>query len=61
MKKEQCATPTFEAENPASTATPAPTASDSGDDRPAGLKAVTGSWNANWDLHSINYDELLSG
>jgi hypothetical protein len=52
---------TLEAESTAPAAAPAPTATDAGDDRPAGLKAVTGSWNTNWDLHSIDYDELLSG
>jgi hypothetical protein len=25
------------------------------------LRGVTSSWNTNWDLHTIDYDELLSG
>jgi hypothetical protein len=32
-----------------------------GDDRPERLKRVTSSWNTNWDKHTIDYDELLSG
>jgi hypothetical protein len=31
------------------------------DDRPARLKSVTASWNTNWNRHSIEYSELLSG
>jgi hypothetical protein len=32
-----------------------------GDDRPARLRAATRGWNTNWEIHSIDYDELLSG
>jgi hypothetical protein len=31
------------------------------DDRPAGLKSATEGWNTNWNRHTIQYDELLSG
>jgi len=31
------------------------------DDRPARLKSVTASWDTNWNRHTIDYDELLSG
>ncbi len=31
------------------------------DDRPGGLRAVTGSWQTNWNRHTIDYGELLSG
>ena len=31
------------------------------DDRPAGLKNVTAGWNTNWNKHTIEYDDLLSG
>ncbi len=31
------------------------------DDRPRRLRGATSSWNTNWDLHIIDYDELLSG
>jgi hypothetical protein len=31
------------------------------DDRPQQLRSLTTSWNTNWNLHNINYDEILSG
>lgn len=31
------------------------------DDRPEQLRRVTGSWNTNWNKHTIDYDEILSG
>ncbi|MEW5961272.1 MAG: DUF3179 domain-containing protein [Chloroflexota bacterium] len=31
------------------------------DDRSSGLRAVTGSWQTNWNRHTIDYGELLSG
>jgi hypothetical protein len=31
------------------------------DDRPSRLKAATSSWNTNWNRHTIDYNELLSG
>ena len=31
------------------------------DDRPLRLKSVTAAWNTNWNRHTIEYDELLSG
>jgi hypothetical protein len=31
------------------------------DDRSAGLQRATNSWNTNWNKHTIQYDELLSG
>lgn len=31
------------------------------DDRPDGLRAATRSWNTNWNKHTIEYTELLSG
>jgi hypothetical protein len=31
------------------------------DDRPTQLKRVTDSWNTNWNKHTIEYTELLSG
>ena len=31
------------------------------DDRPARLQSVTADWNTNWNRHTIEYDELLSG
>jgi hypothetical protein len=31
------------------------------DDRPKRLQAVTSSWNTNWNKHTIQYSELLSG
>jgi hypothetical protein len=31
------------------------------DDRPSRLKAATSSWNINWNRHTIDYNELLSG
>jgi hypothetical protein len=32
-----------------------------GDDRSDRLRLLTASWNTNWDLHTIDYDEILSG
>ena len=32
-----------------------------GDDRPDRLRALTSAWNTNWELHTINYQEILSG
>ena len=32
-----------------------------GDDRPDRLRALTSSWNTNWELHTINYQDILSG
>lgn len=32
-----------------------------GDTRPAQLRALTGSWNTNWERRTIEYDEVLSG
>ena len=32
-----------------------------GDDRPARLKSLTSDWNTNWNKHTIDYAELLSG
>ena len=31
------------------------------DDRPDQLKSLTRNWNTNWALHTINYDDILSG
>ena len=31
------------------------------DDRPSRLRTATASWNTNWNKHTIQYDELLSG
>ena len=31
------------------------------DDRPDQLRTLTRSWNTNWNLHTVSYDELLSG
>lgn len=31
------------------------------DDRPEDLRFVTEDWNTNWERHTINYEELLSG
>jgi hypothetical protein len=31
------------------------------DDRPGRLRAATAGWNTDWNKHSIDYDELLSG
>jgi len=31
------------------------------DDRPGQLRAATNSWNTNWNRHTIEYNELLSG
>jgi hypothetical protein len=32
-----------------------------GDDRPDRLRLLTDSWGTNWELHTIDYDEILSG
>ncbi|MGD9145382.1 MAG: DUF3179 domain-containing protein [Anaerolineae bacterium] len=66
-EEEPAAAPTATEEEP----TVAPTATETesnpeagvlaGDDRPARLRAATRGWNTNWEIHSINYDELLSG
>jgi hypothetical protein len=32
-----------------------------GDDRPDRLRGATSNWNTNWNKHTIEYDELLSG
>lgn len=31
------------------------------DDRPQQLRALTDHWNTNWERHTIDYDEILSG
>jgi len=31
------------------------------DDRNPNFKALTSSWNTNWNLHTVQYDEILSG
>ena len=31
------------------------------DDRSPSLQQLTSSWNTNWELHSVSYDEFLSG
>ncbi len=31
------------------------------DDRPARIRTATSSWNTNWNRHTIDYNELLSG
>lgn len=31
------------------------------DDRSSGLKSWTASWNTNWELHTVDYAEILSG
>jgi len=31
------------------------------DDRPGRLKSATSTWNTNWNRHTIDYNELLSG
>lgn len=31
------------------------------DDRPERLRRVTSSWNTNWNMHIVAYDEILSG
>ena len=31
------------------------------DDRPSRLRSATRGWNTNWNRHTIDYDELLSG
>jgi hypothetical protein len=31
------------------------------DDRPEQLRRLTQAWNTNWNLHTISYDEILSG
>ena len=31
------------------------------DDRPANIRSATGSWNTDWNRHTIQYNELLSG
>jgi hypothetical protein len=50
---------------PAATASiPAPAAEKgilTEDDRPARLQGVTADWSTNWNRHTIEYDELLSG
>ena len=32
-----------------------------GDDRPDRLRSLTSSWNTNWELHTIDYQDILSG
>ena len=32
-----------------------------GDDRPDQLRTITSSWNTNWNRHTIDYGEILSG
>ena len=32
-----------------------------GDDRPDRLRTITSSWNTNWNRHTIDYGEILSG
>lgn len=32
-----------------------------GDDRPEQLRRLTASWHTNWNLHTIDYNEILSG
>ena len=49
---------------PAAASIPAPAAEKgilTEDDRPARLESVTADWNTNWNRHTIEYDELLSG
>jgi hypothetical protein len=63
--EEEPPTVTAEAEDPTPEATEVESGTEEGiligDDRPERLKRVTSSWNTNWDRHSIEYDELLSG
>ena len=58
------------AEAPAADAPAAAAAADSGrrgptiltgDDRPDRLRSLTSAWNTNWELHTIDYQEILSG
>ncbi len=49
---------------PPAASTPAPAAEKgilTEDDRPARLESVTADWHTNWNRHTIEYDELLSG
>jgi hypothetical protein len=65
------ATPLLTRPDPAPEPIPSPTEEDVGavavegilteDDRSNGLRRATGSWNTNWNKHTINYSELLSG
>ncbi len=54
-------------DSPGGQGDPTPTpAADNGDimtvdDRSSRLRAVTASWGTNWELHSVSYDEILSG
>ena len=52
--------------SPVATPDAAPSAADdpailTEDDRPNRLKNVTAGWNTNWNRHTIEYEELLSG
>ena len=63
VREEPQVEPTATEEKPtvAPTATVTESETDVDDDRPDRLRAATAGWNTNWDLHSIDYDELLSG
>ena len=65
-----CGTATTTNNEPATAVSPttAPTATQetkieifTTDDRPESLKRMTSSWNTNWELHTIDYSEILSG
>ncbi|MFQ5400427.1 MAG: DUF3179 domain-containing (seleno)protein [Anaerolineae bacterium] len=59
--------PTAEAADQAEATAPEPTATPPADgifrvdDRPDRLRFVTDSWGTNWELHTIDYEEILSG
>ena len=60
------ATPAAASEAPAAVGAAGPAAGNAPqifteDDRPRRLAGATQSWNTNWNRHTIQYDELLSG
>ncbi|HIC89112.1 MAG TPA: DUF3179 domain-containing protein [Anaerolineae bacterium] len=59
------APPLGERPSPTATATDSASAAKKGilteDDRSPRLKGITADWNTNWNLHIVEYDELLSG
>jgi hypothetical protein len=55
------ATLTRALEDPTPSPTVAHTTTGTQDDRSRRLRAATSSWNTNWDLHIIDYDDLRSG
>jgi hypothetical protein len=49
------------AETPIATGITEPVTIMTEDDRPSQLRAITADWNTNWNRHTIDYAEILSG